>query len=317
MAIEASTGFYELQNNAFLLKEAPQDVTAFGTTVLRIHMLEGYTRLKGLQRDPWMFANLMAVSGLFCAWAAWCQRGWLRYLGLLCSFPFAYLCFFSTGRSGLTGLLGGLLFLCCGGVFRRSRFVFRFLPVAAIVIAVFVTLSGILPIVTFVSEKVFGESYIGNVESSADRDEVWAMVMYKLTAQEPLSLIVGAPLVAVFDPTVTPYLIADNMYLYLVYHTGLAGLFVVVSMLTMPFLLLRKDDVISETHLLWFVFCGFVIASGVGLESIFYATTPFLLIPYGMIMTGVTLQRKSLRRSREANAGEVGSTRAAIPGCSR
>jgi hypothetical protein len=284
MMSEVVVGLYEIKSNSFFLEEAPDDTTLFGVNFWRIESLEEHARVKGFQRDPFTYGDLMAVSALFCVWSVWAGRGPLRFLAALSTFPFSYCAFYSTSRSALIGLGFGVVFLTLGTRL-KSRAIFKVVPTAAILLLLWLTVNGISPVITYVADSFLRESHLGNLDSTVVRDDEWAEITREWIGREPSILLIGAPYVSVINADVVSFQICDNQYLWFIYHTGLAGLFVVCVLLNLPLFLINANTKINPSYVLYFVLCGFLIGDSVAKEAIFYVTSVFIFMAYSASMS--------------------------------
>lgn len=226
---DLGAGFYEKITNAYIF-HVNGEVSAFGVEMGKETTLASHLRVKGLQRDVFSFANLMAAS---------CVAGLLAFVNtqelrnqVICviwSSLFGYGMFTSGGRSAFFGVFasaliaGGLLFMPEAARKYYSRVVLGWF-----LIAITISFTGVGQLSESIGGSVMSGSHIGNSDSAYMRDANWAGITQRMK-DVPVVLVSGGPLASLLDPKIDAiYHWADNQYLWLLYHTGFIGFLAVV-----------------------------------------------------------------------------------------
>jgi len=299
-----SAGVYELRTNRHLLPMSGQ-VSAFGVKMTTHGTLAKRLRIKGLQRDVFSFANLMAMSAVAgLAFFLCAEAPAARVFGLGWSALFAWMLFVSGGRSAFFGVFAAALF--AGGTFVMRELMHRFqgrIVLAWLAVALLISVTGVSQVAESVSTTFLSQTHIGNAGSAHARDANWNGI-FDAIQHLPVVLFSGAPLAAIVDAKIAPfYHWADNQYLWFLYHTGVAGFLAVVLFFRNA---LRRPSAPGKT---WaretlLLFLLFVMGEGIARESLtFLGCLPlFVACGYGNTSEGETVagHGRTSRRSRRA-----------------
>ncbi len=289
LLIEAGVGMYEWHTNEFLFSPPWGEKTALGVLEVSDLRLIGHVRVRGLQRDVFSFANLMAMSatcGLVYA-VSFARSVGEKLLGYVWAAFFAIPLVLSGGRSALFGIFAAVI-LALALTFdpvRVRRFAKAYL-LLWVLIGLSISLVGVGSLTESIGSGLFGGSHIGDSTSAYMRDDNWRNILSAF-ATTPLILIIGGPFASLLDSSVAPmFHWADNQFLWDLYHLGIAGFlgvgfyfFVVVKKSStrgdpramdalILFLLLVIGEGIARESLTFmscgpvFVACGYVSAAG-------------------------------------------------------
>jgi len=227
LLIEWLVGAYEWHAGHYIFSTPTtwNDRTLFGVQTVKELTLEGTIRVRGLQRDVFSFANLMAMSAaLGLALASILQRPWQKAAAFAWAAFFTVMLIVSGGRSALFGILATAILSVAYCV--DCRFTRRWSQVYLIAwaaIAVVISFTGVGTISDTISGAFFGKSHIGDVSSAYMRDDNWNNMMAAFE-QAPIILVTGGPVAALMDSRIAPmFHWADNQILWDIYHLGLAG----------------------------------------------------------------------------------------------
>jgi hypothetical protein len=225
LVADLAAGTYERVADTYIF-DTRGEKSSFGVEEGRETKLAHHMRVKGLQRDVFSYANLMAAScvgGLlvFVSFEPFAARiASLAWTGM-----FGIGMFLSGGRSAFFGVFGaGMVavgLVSVPGIIRRhaSRVVLVWL-----LTALTISLTGIGTLSESIGSSVMSGSHIGNSNSAYERDANWTGIIDAIE-NNPVVLVSGGPLASLLDPKVDAiYHWADNQYLWLVYHSGVVGL---------------------------------------------------------------------------------------------
>ncbi|HSI15552.1 MAG TPA: hypothetical protein VK961_26135 [Chthoniobacter sp.] len=268
LVADAAAGFHEYQTNRFLFPIKSGEKSALGVVLGFDQVLGGkQIRLKGLQRDVFSFANLMAaaaVGGLAVASVtrrvAWRAAGWI-WAAL-----FGSMLFLSGGRSAFFGVAAAAAIAIATQVSpeytRRWK---RWAVLAWLAFGVFISLYGVSELSDQLSALFFKHHRAGSTASAFLRDRAWQGLTGAIIEQ-PVILLCGAPVAALMDTHVTPfYHWADNEYLWLAYHVGLPGALAVVLFF---FSAVRRESGRDIADTVFFLYLVFIMGEGIARESL-------------------------------------------------
>jgi hypothetical protein len=224
LVADLGAGFYEKASGTYVF-QVKGEVSAFGVRSGLDAKLASELRIKGLQRDVFSFANLMAAS---------CVAGLLAFvnarelrLQIACvvwSGLFGLGMFNSGGRSAFFGVFaaalvaGGLLFMQ-----ETVRKYYKRIVLGWFLIALAVSATGVGRLSEAIGGSVMKGSHIGNSDSAYERDANWTGITDTIKGA-PIVLVSGGPVAALLDPKVDAiYHWADNQYLWFLYHTSIIG----------------------------------------------------------------------------------------------
>ncbi|MDR3403833.1 MAG: hypothetical protein P4L99_15155 [Chthoniobacter sp.] len=268
LAADAMAGFYEYQTNRFLFPIKSGEKSALGVVLGFDQVLGGkQIRLKGLQRDVFSFANLMAasaVAGLALASAA--QKVLWRCAGWMWAVVFGLMLFLSGGRSAFFGVAAAtMVAVAMQTVPEHARRWMKWAVLAWLAFGIFISLYGVSELSDQLSALFFRHHRAGSTASAFLRDRAWQGMIGAITEQ-PVVLLCGAPVAALMDNHVTPfYHWADNEYLWLLYHTGLPGTLALILFFVGA---VRRTSEREAADTLFFLFLFFVMGEGIARESL-------------------------------------------------
>ena len=243
------------------------ETTPFGVQKVKELTLEGAIRIRGLQRDVFSFANLMAMSSLLgLAFASIVRPVWQRAAGFGWAAFFAVMLFVSGGRSALFGVFAAVFLSVAYAADRR--FAQKWAKPCLLVwvgIALLVSCTGIGAISDMVSGAFLSKSHIGDVTSAYMRDENWSNLLGALE-QQPIILVAGGPVSSLLDSKVAPmFHWADNQFLWDIYHLGIAGALAIAFYF---FKVLPGSDRESPATDIVILCLIFVVGEGIARESL-------------------------------------------------
>jgi len=227
LLLEALVGAYEWQAGRYVFSTPTtwNERTIFGVQNVKELTLMGKIRVRGLQRDVFSFANLMAMSSVLGLAVASLVRPFRqRVAGFVWAVFFAVMLVVSGGRSALLGIFATAVLAVAYTVdYRFTHKWSKLYLLAWVGIAVLISFTGVGTITDAVSGTFFGKSHIGDASSAYMRDDNWDNLQTALE-QEPIILVTGAPIGALIDSRIAPmFHWADNQILWDIYHLGLAG----------------------------------------------------------------------------------------------
>jgi hypothetical protein len=310
LVVDLLAGAYELRTNKLLFAH-PGGVSAMGVPLNRQLRLDKRLRIKGLQRDVFSYANLMAMSVVagFAVCAA-AKKAEVRAASLAWSAVFGAMLFLSGGRSSFFGILASALLLAgLLGARSLARNYQRRIVLMWLIVALALSFVGVGQLTEWVGSHVMAGSRIGNSRSAYSRDENWGEIMETIE-NVPIVLFSGAPLAAFLDPKIAPiYHWADNQYLWLFYHTGVAGF---LGVMLFFFRVLQRSPVGSRAWA-WdtlMLFLLFVMGEGIARESMTFIGCLPLFLAAGYCATGESAGEH--RRSLQPESAETHRSRRKI-----
>ena len=270
MAAEWAAGVYDWVSGNHLIKETWGEKTVFGVSRMFDETIGGRIRIRGLQRDVFSFANIMAMNAVAgMAYLMFTRKASHQLRAALWIFAFGALMVLSGGRSAIFGVLAAFLYTV--GLFTSPRITRRFERLYVLVwvgIALTLSLVGVGRFTDFVGSTLLGGSYVGDSESAFMRDDYWTLLLRALI-HYPMILLAGGPAVAMADTRVDPmFHWADNQLLWNVYHLGIVGS---VAFAFLFYKVLRpevRDDQQRKVRQALIVFLVFVIGEGIARESL-------------------------------------------------
>jgi hypothetical protein len=311
LVIDFFAGAYELRTNEYLFAQRGQ-TSAMGVRLNRALKLEKRLRVKGLQRDVFSYANLMAMSMVagFAVCAAAKEPAW-RTGSLVWSGFFGAMLFYSGGRSAFLGVLASAFFLAgLLGARSLARNYQRWIVLGWLGLVLALSFLGVGRLTEWVGSNVMAGSHIGNSRSAYSRDENWSDIMEAIE-KVPIVLFSGAPAASLLDTKIAPiFHWADNQYLWLLYHSGLAGFLGVV------FFFFRVLQSNTSATRAWasdalILFLLFVIGEGLARESMTFIGCLPLFLATGYCTTSESASER--RRSGRPEATAHHKLRREIP----
>ena len=316
LGAEWAAGVYDWVSGDHLIKETWGEKTVFGVSRMFDETIGGRIRVRGLQRDVFSFANIMAVNavaGMACLTFA--RKSAHQFAALLWALAFGAMMVVSGGRSAIFGVLAAFIYTVVIFAYPRvtARFGRRYVLVW-VGIAITLSLVGVGKFTDFVGNTLLGGSYVGDAESAFMRDNFWTQMLSDFI-HEPLILLMGGPAAALLDARVDPmFHWADNQILWNVYHLGIAGA------VAFPFLfykVLRPDPLDGEQNKVRQVvilFLVFVTGEAIARESLTYIGVLPLFVLCGYESANEMLARRTtpgispLRRVKRRSSSSAGSS---------
>lgn len=298
LVADAAAGFHEYQTNRFVFPIKSGEKSALGVVLGFDQVLGGkQIRLKGLQRDVFSFANLMAaaaVGGLALA-SATRKIGW-RAAGWIWAAVFGLMLFLSGGRSAFFGVAAAaVIAIAMQASPEHSRRWMRRAALIWLAFAVFISFYGVSELSDQISALFFKHHRAGSTASAFLRDRAWQGLIGAIVEQ-PVILLCGAPAAALMDTHVTPfYHWADNEYLWLAYHVGLPGALAVTLFF---FSAVRRESGREVADTVFFLYLVFVMGEGIARESLTFLGCLPLFVAAGFRFAPRLNRRERIRAPR-------------------
>ncbi|GEM_PF-6895320 len=286
LLVELAIGAYEWRAGHYVFSTATtwEEHTIFGVQSVKEMKLQGNIRIRGLQRDVFSFANLMAMSSVLgFAWAGVSRENWKRAAGFAWAAVFAGMLMVSGGRSALFGILASAILsgaYCIDHHFTR-RWAKMYI-LAWVALALIISLAGVGQLTEAISGAFFGKSHLGDSSSAYMRDDNWKNLLDSFE-QQPIILVIGGPFAALLDIHIAPmFHWADNQILWDAYHLGLAGALAIAFYFFRVIRIgktrgrLRSWDVLV-------LFLLFVIGEGIARESLTFMGCMPLFVACGYV----------------------------------
>lgn len=299
LVIEWAVGLYEWHLGEFLFSTQWGEKTALGVLEVSDLRLAGdHIRVRGLQRDVFSFANLMAMSAtLGLVWASLSHIARDKILGYLWAAAFAVMLVVSGGRSALFGVFAAALLAGAYAVDEKhARPWSKIYVIFWLGIGVVVSLLGVGTLTETISGLIFGHSHIGDSTSAYMRDDNWRNILAAFE-NTPLILIIGGPFATLLDSSVAPmFHWADNQYLWDMYHLGVAGFLAIAFYF---FRVLKDADRSSPKAMDAMVFfLLLVMGEGIARESLTFMGCAPLFVACGYVNAASQAEGQSRSRSR-------------------
>ncbi len=286
LLLEWLVGAYEWKvgHYVFATPTSWDERTVFGVQEVKDLRLGADIRVRGLQRDVFSFANLMAMSAVLgLAWASISRQRWQRAVGFAWAAFFAVMLVISGGRSALFGILASTILSIGFAVdHHRTRRWSNGYVLGWVAVAMLISLVGVGKLTETVSGTFLGKARIGDSSSAYMRDDNWTNIQAAFE-QEPIILVIGGPIASLLDTRIAPmFHWADNQFLWDTYHLGLAGAVAIafyffrVLWISRPGVQARGTDVIVLCLL-------FVIGEGIARESLTFMGCMPLFIACGYV----------------------------------
>ncbi len=314
MGAELAAGAFDWVTGRHLIERTVGEKTAFGVSTMSDETVGGHERVRGLQRDVFAFADIMAmnsVAGLACLV---CLRPASRqFRGVLWAFAFGALMLLSGGRAALFGVFAAVVYAV--GLLVSPRFTRRCegrYVLVCVGVAITLSLVGVGKFTDFVGNTLLGGSYVGNADSAFMRDDYWRTMLGDFVSS-PLILLTGGPFVSLIRHEVDPmFHWADNQFLWNTYHLGLIG----AVAFAYPFWSLLRMEPRGDEHRkvrsAFILFLLFAIGEGIARESLVMIGCVPLFVLFGYECAAAKLvlpdtsepgrRRRSERPSREGSA---------------
>ena len=272
VAADYLTGFYEWRTGHYVIPIKWNEETAMGIILAAEGSLRGYIRLRGLQRDVFSFANMMAM-GCISALATAClasRAPWTRIISMAAFAAFGWLLFVCGGRSSFAGIVAAALLAA-------ALFVYPDLPRPALNTYLFVVTSvalvisyyGVGAITETVGSTLLANTHIGDSESAFMRDETWRDFFDRIE-QYPSILVAGAPIAALFSKRISAIVeVADNQFIWSLYHFGIVGSLAFAAFFYRC-LRMWVQGAARAAHLVLVLFLLMLVGDGVARESLFF-----------------------------------------------
>ncbi|MBC2606286.1 hypothetical protein H5P27_09520 [Pelagicoccus albus] len=274
LCVEASIGFYERFRGEFFLSDELNSVSLTGDRLFKESTMNepGLIRVKGLQRDVFAFSNLMLCGFVLVSPTLFFSSSTIQRVAGACLSLFFLSCLYiSGGRSALVGLLGAGIVLLVWSIGRgrpSNRLTIYALICLVPILGLLFSYFGIVDIVGVGARILYGTSELGNLDSTLDRDTVWAGQWNDLFAQ-PSLFFLGGYFVSVFDQDIVLG-VSDNQSLWVLRHFGFIGMIVYSFGWLLPLIRFEGFGRYSAFYLAAVV--G-VFSEGVARESLFYSLT--------------------------------------------
>ena len=283
--VELVAGVVELSTGDPLFPTVWGERTAFGVLVGNDMFLGDSRRIRGLQRDVFSFANLMAASavmGMVCLTIR--RNAGVRLGAAIWTIVFAIMMFVSGGRSALFGASAAAIYAVALLVFPKgARHLGRRYVILCVVLSIALSLIGVGSFTDWISANVLGGAHYGNADSAYMRDYSWAQ-MRAAFQHTPILLVIGGPFTSLLDHSVAPmFHWADNQYLWNLYHLGIAGFLGIAFYF---FRVLQVADEWSEprTFDALILFLLLVLGEGIARESLTFIGCAPLFIVCGYVI---------------------------------
>ena len=303
LVIELLAGVYELSTGQYLFPTVWGQRTAFGVLVGNDQYLGSEHRIRGLQRDVFSFANLMAMSavaGMACLTIT--RRVVVQVGAALWTIIFSILMFVSGGRSALFGALAAAIYTVSILLFRQRmrRFGRRYVLIW-LLIGIALSLLGVGRFTDWISDNLLGGAHYGDPNSAYMRDTYWVQMLAAFR-HSPIILVIGGPFASLLDHSIARmFHWADNQFLWNLYHLGIAGFLGVAFYF---FRVLQVADEWSEPHIFdtLILFLLLVLGEGIARESLTFMGCVALFITCGYVIASDHVQRLGSKRRRHASA---------------
>lgn len=312
---ELAAGIFDWVSGDHLIKETWGEKTVFGVSRMFDETIGGRIRIRGLQRDVFSFANIMAVNAVGgMVYLLFARKSGRQLAAVLWIVVFGAMMCVSGGRSAIFGVFAALVYTVIVFAYPRvsARFGRRYVLVW-VGIALTLSLVGVGKFTDFVGSTLLGGSYVGDSESAFMRDDFWRQMLTDFI-QEPKILIAGGPAAALVDTRIDPmFHWADNQFLWNVYHLGIVG---AVAFTFLFYKVLRpepRDGQQGKVRQALILFLVFVIGEGIARESLTYIGCLPLFVFCGYESAGEMLARQTapglspLRRLRRRSSSSSSS----------
>lgn len=307
LLVEAFVGLYEWHRGEYLFSPAWGEKTALGVLEVSNLRLENHIRIRGLQRDVFSFANLMAMSATAgLAWASTSRVMRDRLIGFALAAFFATMLVISGGRSSLFGIAAATLLAAayCADISRVRPFA-KIYVLVWVGIGLLISLVGVGPLSETVSGVIFGGSHVGDATSAYMRDENWKN-MFAAFNDAPIIMAIGGPFASLLDSNVAPmFHWADNQFLWDLYHLGAAG-FCAIAFYFFSVLKRAGREVNPRAVDVLIFFLLFVLGEGIARESLTFMGCMPLFLACGFVSAGSrAAERNAAGRIGETPSGQV------------
>lgn len=301
LVAELAAGVVEWRSGDYLFKTVWGERTTFGVLKGNDQVLDNQMRIRGLQRDVFSFANIMAMSAVAGMLLLTILRNVYQRVGAaLWVLAFSAMVVISGGRSALFGVAAsaGYMVFCLASPTRARKYAIHYVLLCVLAACV-LSITGVGAFTDFVSDTLLSQSHVGDSTSAHMRDAFWVK-MWAAFAKSPLILFLGAPFTALVDGKVAiMFHWADNQFLWNLYHTGLAGFSAVLlyfyKVVAPP---PNKEDWMIRRGVI--IFVVFIIGEGVARESLTFIGCLPLFILCGQYNASQWLQNHGTRsRSSE------------------
>lgn len=281
-AVEALIGLWEIRNQRFFLILAHTDITDAGVELAKMNTLEDMIRVKGLQRNVFQFANLMAlIFALSVAVIALARISVFSLFAIGAALVSVYCVTKSGGRTALVGcafVVVAIPLLLIKSLREREGVVaimLMFFPLAGVI----VSLLGPAKLAESVFSFLNYEGAIANLESTLMRQQVWAGAMQTLVSS-PLKLFFGTMIVGSGSHQ-QAINILDNQYLWFLYHYGFFGATAIAVLFFRVVFAATAGDRTASIGSIIIILSAVSAGEAIGRDVAFYFSTLALFIAVG------------------------------------
>lgn len=299
LVAELLAGVIELSTGNYLFPTAWGERTTFGVLIGNDQFLSDERRIRGLQRDVFSFANLMALSAVAgMAYMTIARRVIVRVGAALWAIAFSVMMFISGGRSVLFGAFAAAIYAVSLLVNPQGmrRFGRRYVLIWLFV-GIALSLLGVGRFTDWVSENFLGGAVYGNSDSAYMRDGYWVQMLAAFQ-HTPIILVIGGPFASLLDGSVSRmFHWADNQILWNLYHLGIAGFLGVAFYF---FRVLQVADEWSEPRIFdaLILFLLLVLGEGIARESLTFMGCVALFIVCGYVIASDRFEQYRPSRRR-------------------
>ncbi len=299
LLVELLAGVIELSTGKYLFPTTWGQRTTLGVLVGNDQYLGSAFRIRGLQRDVFSFANLMALSAVAgMVFLTITRRVVIRVSAALWTIVFLIMMFVSGGRSALFGALAAAVYTVCLLLFRQKMRRFgRHYVLVWLAIGIGLSLLGVGRFTEWISANVLSGAHYGDASSAYMRDSYWVQMLAAF-GHSPIILILGGPFASLLDHSIGPmFHWADNQFLWNLYHLGIAGS---LGMAFYFFRVLQAADNWSEPHVFdaLILFLLFVMGEGIARESLTFMGCVGLFVACGYVIASDNVQEGRGKRHR-------------------
>lgn len=292
--LEWTVGAFEWHVGHYLFSTAStwNEHTLFGVQTVKEMKLHGDIRVRGLQRDVFSFANLMAMSAVIgLAWASITREIWQRVAAFVWAGVFAIMLVVSGGRSALFGIFASAVISAVYVLDQRlARRWAKAYVLAWVGIALIISFAGVGQLTDEISGVFFSKSRVGDSRSAYMRDDNWTNILAAFE-QDPIILVIGGPIASEIDSGIAPmFHWADNQFLWDAYHLGIAGALAIAFYFFRVLWMGRNNDDFAGMDVI--VICLlFVIGEGIARESLTFMGCMPLFLACGYVSADSAAER--------------------------